>query len=94
MAGSHGFCLLNNIAIGAAYALSTHRHAGLSPNNRFVLLLVCVCFPSETLKHMSNLEQRNSAAVDIMAGSLTGIVTLCPRDLAPFGFGSLLYYFL
>lgn len=28
MAGSHGFCLLNNIAIGAAYALSTHRHAG------------------------------------------------------------------
>jgi Histone deacetylase domain len=27
--GSHGFCLLNNVAIGAAYALSTHRHAGI-----------------------------------------------------------------
>eukprot|EP00890_Picochlorum_soloecismus_P001450 jgi/Picsp_1/2305/NSC_05769-R1_histone deacetylase len=27
--GSHGFCLLNNIAIGAAYAMSVHRHAGI-----------------------------------------------------------------
>lgn len=26
-AGSHGFCLLNNVAIGAAYAVSTYRHA-------------------------------------------------------------------
>lgn len=26
MAGSHGFCLLNNVAIGAAYAVSTYRH--------------------------------------------------------------------
>ena len=25
--GSNGFCLLNNVAIGAAYALSVHRHA-------------------------------------------------------------------
>jgi acetoin utilization deacetylase AcuC-like enzyme len=23
--GSHGFCLLNNVAIGAAYALNVHR---------------------------------------------------------------------
>jgi len=27
--GSHGFCLLNNVAIGAAYALSTWRHSGV-----------------------------------------------------------------
>jgi len=27
--GSHGFCLLNNVAIGASYAMSTYRHAGL-----------------------------------------------------------------
>lgn len=27
--GSHGFCLLNNIAIGAAYAMNVHRHAGI-----------------------------------------------------------------
>ena len=27
--GSHGFCLLNNIAIGAAYAMSVYRHAGI-----------------------------------------------------------------
>lgn len=27
--GSHGFCLLNNVAIGAAYALSVYRHAGV-----------------------------------------------------------------
>lgn len=26
--GSHGFCLLNNIAIAAAYAMNAHRHAG------------------------------------------------------------------
>jgi hypothetical protein len=38
--------------------------------------------------------QRNSAAVDVMVGPLTGIVTLCHWDLAPSGFGSLLYYFL
>lgn len=24
-AGSHGFCLLNNVAIGAAYAMNVHR---------------------------------------------------------------------
>ncbi|PNH03353.1 tRNA-dihydrouridine(47) synthase [NAD(P)(+)]-like [Tetrabaena socialis] len=28
--GSHGFCLLSNVAIGAAYAMSVHRHAGIS----------------------------------------------------------------
>ena len=27
--GSHGFCLLNNIAIGAAYAMNVHRHHGI-----------------------------------------------------------------
>lgn len=27
--GSHGFCLLNNVAIGAAYAMSVYRHAGI-----------------------------------------------------------------
>jgi ribosomal subunit interface protein len=27
--GSHGFCLLNNVAIGAAYAMSVYRHAGV-----------------------------------------------------------------
>lgn len=27
--GSHGFCLLNNVAIGAAYARSVYRHAGI-----------------------------------------------------------------
>ena len=27
--GSHGFCLLNNVAIGAAYAMSLYRHAGI-----------------------------------------------------------------
>ena len=27
--GSHGFCLLNNVAIGAAYARSIYRHAGI-----------------------------------------------------------------
>ena len=27
--GSHGFCLLNNVAIGAAYALNVYRHAGI-----------------------------------------------------------------
>ena len=26
--GSHGFCLLNNLAIAAAYAVNAHRHAG------------------------------------------------------------------
>ena len=26
--GSHGFCLLNNVAIGGAYALNVHRHHG------------------------------------------------------------------
>ncbi len=26
--GSHGFCLLNNLAIAAAYAMNAHRHAG------------------------------------------------------------------
>ena len=28
--GSHGFCLLNNIAIAAAYAMNVYRHAGRS----------------------------------------------------------------
>ncbi|KAL3144011.1 hypothetical protein ABBQ32_003818 [Trebouxia sp. C0010 RCD-2024] len=28
-AGSHGFCLLNNLAIAAAYAMNAHRHAGI-----------------------------------------------------------------
>ncbi|CAN0365329.1 unnamed protein product, partial [Ectocarpus sp. 8 AP-2014] len=28
-AGSHGFCLLNNVAIGAAYARCVHRHTGV-----------------------------------------------------------------
>ncbi|CAG9462216.1 unnamed protein product [Pedinophyceae sp. YPF-701] len=27
--GSHGFCLLNNVAIGAAYALHVYRHQGI-----------------------------------------------------------------
>lgn len=27
--GSHGFCLLNNVAIGAAYVMSVYRHAGI-----------------------------------------------------------------
>ncbi|MEW5318555.1 MAG: hypothetical protein WDW38_009769 [Sanguina aurantia] len=27
--GSHGFCLLSNIAIGAAYAMNVYRHAGI-----------------------------------------------------------------
>ncbi len=27
--GSHGFCLLNNLAIGAAYALNVHRSSAL-----------------------------------------------------------------
>lgn len=27
--GSHGFCLLNNVAIGAAYVMSVHRHSGI-----------------------------------------------------------------
>lgn len=27
--GSHGFCLLNNVAIGAAYAMNVHRHRGI-----------------------------------------------------------------
>ena len=27
--GSHGFCLLNNVAIGAAYARNVYRHAGI-----------------------------------------------------------------
>ena len=27
--GSHGFCLFNNVAIGAAYAMTVHRHAGI-----------------------------------------------------------------
>lgn len=27
--GSHGFCLLNNVAIGAAYAMSVYRHSGI-----------------------------------------------------------------
>ena len=26
--GSHGFCILSNIAIAAAYAMNAHRHAG------------------------------------------------------------------
>lgn len=29
-AGSNGFCLLNNVAIGAAYAMNVYRHAGRS----------------------------------------------------------------
>ncbi|GLI65150.1 hypothetical protein VaNZ11_008553, partial [Volvox africanus] len=27
--GSHGFCILSNVAIGAAYAMAVHRHAGI-----------------------------------------------------------------
>lgn len=27
--GSHGFCLLNNIAIAAAYAVNVYRHQGV-----------------------------------------------------------------
>jgi hypothetical protein len=27
--GSHGFCLLNNVGIGAAYALNVHRNNGI-----------------------------------------------------------------
>jgi acetoin utilization deacetylase AcuC-like enzyme/ankyrin repeat protein len=27
--GSHGFCLFNNVAIGAAYAMTVHRHTGI-----------------------------------------------------------------
>eukprot|EP00775_Hariotina_reticulata_P004555 gene4555-4807_t len=27
--GSHGFCLLNNVAIAAAYAMNVHRHRGI-----------------------------------------------------------------
>lgn len=27
--GSHGFCLFNNVAIGAAYAMTVYRHAGV-----------------------------------------------------------------
>ena len=35
-AGSHGFCLLNNIAIAAAYAMNAHRHAGEPLHTRTV----------------------------------------------------------
>lgn len=31
--GSHGFCLLNNVAIGAAYAMNVHRWAPLLVDN-------------------------------------------------------------
>jgi acetoin utilization deacetylase AcuC-like enzyme len=27
--GSHGFCLFNNVAVGAAYALHVYRHQGV-----------------------------------------------------------------
>ncbi|GBG00204.1 hypothetical protein Rsub_12985 [Raphidocelis subcapitata] len=27
--GSHGFCLVSNVAVGAAYAVNVHRHAGI-----------------------------------------------------------------
>ncbi|EFJ43924.1 hypothetical protein VOLCADRAFT_118904 [Volvox carteri f. nagariensis] len=27
--GSHGFCILSNVAIGGAYAMAVHRHAGI-----------------------------------------------------------------
>lgn len=27
--GSHGFCLVNNVAAGAAYAMNVHRRAGV-----------------------------------------------------------------
>jgi len=33
--GSHGFCLLNNVAVGAAYAVHVHRHRGI---NRVAIL--------------------------------------------------------
>ena len=29
--GSHGFCFLSNLAIGAAYGMSRHRGAGAGP---------------------------------------------------------------
>ena len=31
--GSHGFCLLNNIAIGGAYAVNRYRHEGGHPTS-------------------------------------------------------------
>ena len=36
--GSHGFCLLNNLAVAAAYAMNAHRHAG----EQAPCILVCV----------------------------------------------------
>lgn len=50
MAGSHGFCLLNNIAIGAAYALSTHRHAGAWSHcsGRFSLCITLTISPNSS----------------------------------------------
>jgi hypothetical protein len=55
--GSHGFCLVNNVAVGAAYALNVHRHAGIKrvaildfdvsglrlPRPCLLLLSVCFC---------------------------------------------------
>lgn len=43
-AGSHGFCILNNVSIGAAYALSMYRCATCTANKSQCLLAFCTLF--------------------------------------------------
>ena len=40
--GSHGFCLLNNVAIGAAYARSMYRNDGIKKVNMQMYVIVFI----------------------------------------------------
>jgi hypothetical protein len=45
-AGSHGFCLLNNLAIGAAYAMNVHRWVACHAVELPVLAQLCFLLPT------------------------------------------------
>jgi hypothetical protein len=56
--GSLGFCLLNNLAIGAAYAVSTYRAAGAPPPTRLRRGVAGVAQPGQTSREDNTCEGR------------------------------------
>lgn len=85
--GSHGFCLLNNIAIAAAYAMNAHRHAGKALHHTFLCLHACSCSREAQVRPKLLLIQRLtgvlflflSACVPAKAMETKDSISVCPK---------------
>jgi acetoin utilization deacetylase AcuC-like enzyme len=74
---SQGFCLLNNVAIGAAYALNVHRHS----IGRVAIIDFDVHHGNGTEALVRGLAGPKTKVIPIMTGAVTGYLeqhTFCP----------------